>query len=160
MATTYKSSQVTSSLVRGNWRGADFTVFGICAAGSAALGDVYQLVQIPNGYTIMDMLLDVDQLDSNGSPTVVLEVGDSVSASRFYSGATVAKTGGIAVPTVPGTIGYSYTVGGNQGQFSGGQAGATIIQAQVTTAAATFKAGNVRLSVRLMLDPAVNSGFA
>jgi hypothetical protein len=149
--TTYKSSQVTSSLVRGNWRGSDFTVFGSCLAGSAAVGDIYQIVQVPNGFTIVDMILDTDQLDSNGSPTITLEVGDSGSAGRFYSGATIARTGGIAIPTVAQTIGYTYTVGTNQGQFSGGQAGATIIQAQVTAAAATYKSGNVRLSVRMMM---------
>lgn len=157
---TYKSAQVTSALLRGNWRGSDFTIFGSCAAGSAAVGDVYQLAQIPNGYTITDMILDTDQLDSNGAPTIVLEVGDAGNASRFYSGVTAAKAGGIAIPTVPQTIGYTYAVGsGNTGQFYGGNAGSNIIQAQVTTAAATYKAGNVRLSVRLMLMPEWSGSF-
>lgn len=161
MANTYKSAQVASALLRGNWRGSDFTIFGSCAAGSAGLGDVYQLVQIPNGYTIVDMILDTDQLDSNGAPTIVLEVGDSGVAGRFYTGATIAKTGGIAIPTIPQTIGYTYAVGsGNTGQFSGGNAGSNVIQAQVTTAAATYKAGNVRLSVRLMELPEWSGAYA
>lgn len=149
---TYKSAQVSSYLVRSNLRAADFTVFGSVAVASAALGDVYQLVQIPNGYSIMDMLLDTDQLDSNGAPTLVLEVGDAGNAARFYTGTQIGRTGGIAIPNVPATIGFSYTIGTNPGQFSGGNAGATIIQAQVTTASATFKAGTVRLSVRCFLD--------
>lgn len=158
---TYKSAQVTSALLRGNWRGSDFTIFGSCAAGSAAVGDVYQLVQVPNGYTIVDMILDTDQLDSNGTPTLTLEVGDAGAAGRFYTGATIARTGGIAIPTIPQTIGYTYAVGsGNTGQFSGGNAGSNIIQAQVTAAAATYKAGNVRLSVRLMQLPEWSGGFA
>lgn len=157
---TYKSAQVSSYLLRGNWRGSDFTIFGSCAAGSAALGDVYQLVQIPNGYTIVDMILDTDQLDSNGTPTLSLEVGDAVNAGRFYTGSTIARTGGIAIPTIPQTIGYTYAVGsGNTGQFYGGNAGSNIIQAQVTAAAATYKAGNVRLSVRLMQLPEWSGAF-
>ena len=159
MTTTYKSAQVQSAQVRFNLRGSDFTVLGTVAPLTAAVGDIYQLVQVPNGYTIVDMLLDTDQLDSNGAPTLSLEVGDSGNAARFYTGTTIARTGGVAIPNVNGFLGFTYTVGTNQGQFSGGQAGATIIQAQVTAAAATFKAGTVRLAVRMMQMTEVSNQF-
>ena len=149
----YKSSLLSSALVRGNWRGADFTIFGSVPAGSAALGDIYQLVQVPNGYSIESIILDVDQLDSNATPTLTLELGDAVNAARFITGATVGRTGGIQYGNVNGATGYQYGLGsGNTGQFFGGNAGSNVIQAQVTAAAATFKAGNVRLAVRCFLD--------
>lgn len=152
MATTYKSAQVTAGLVRGNWRGSNFTVYGTLTPGSAALGDVYQLCIVPNGYSIVSVTLDCAQLDSNGTPTVVLEVGDSGSAGRFITGSTVGKTGGIQFANVAGTIGYTYSIA-EGGQFAGGNAGGTIVQAQITTAAATFKSGAVSLAIECYLDP-------
>ncbi len=151
---TYTSTQVSSALVRGNWRGADFTIYGTVAAGSAALGDIYQLVRVPNGYSIEWVILDTDQLDSNATPTVALEVGDGTVPGRFITGATTGHAGGIQTSNVAGATGYIYALGSGQtGQMAGGNAGSNILQVQVTTAAATFKAGNVRLAVRCYEDP-------
>lgn len=153
MANTYKSAQVQSALLRGNWRGADFTIYGSVAVASAGVGDIFQLVQVPNGYSIESVILDCDQLDSNGAPTLTLEVGDAGAAGRYITGSQVGRAGGVAYPNVAGATGYSYAIGsGNTGQFYGGNAGSNIIQAQVTAAAATFKAGTVRLAVRMFED--------
>ena len=151
---TYISTQVSSGLVRGNWRGADFTVYGEVTPTSAAAGDIYQLVRVPNGYSIESVILDCDQLDSNATPTIVLDVGDATTAGKFIIGATNAKAGGIQTSNVAGATGAIYALGnGTTGQGAGGNAGSTIIQAQVTTAAATFKSGTVRLAVRCYEDP-------
>ena len=154
---TFKSAQVSSAKVRGNWRGADFTEYGIIAASEAALGDIFELVQIPNGYAIESVILDCDALDSNATPTLVLEVGDATTPGRFITASTVARKGGVQMANVAGATGYSYAIGTNPGQFSGGNAGATVLQAKVTTAAATFAAGSIRLAVRLFLP---NGAFA
>ncbi len=154
---TFKSAQVNSARVRGNWRGADFTEYGTIAATEAAAGDIFELVQIPNGYAIESVILDCDALDSNATKTLVLEVGDATTANRFITASTVGQAGGVQYANVAGATGYSYAVGTNTGQFSGGNAGATVIQAKVVTAAATFQAGNIRLAVRLFLP---NGAFA
>ncbi len=157
MATT-KSAQVQSARVRGNWRGADFTEYGTIDVTTApAVGDIFELVQIPNGYAVESVILDCDSLDSNATPTIVLEVGDATTAARFIAASTVAQHGGVQYSNVAGATGYSYAIGTNNGQFSGGNAGATVIQAKVTAAAATFAAGNIRLAVRLFLP---NGAFA
>ena len=151
---TYTSSQVTSTLVRGNWRGADFTIYGEVAAGSAAVGDIYELARVPNGYSIESVILDCDQIDSNATPTVTLEVGDATTPGRFISGSTIGRTGGVQSSNVAASTGYIYALGSGQtGQSAGGNAGSNIIQAHVTAAAATFKAGNVRVAVRCYEDP-------
>ncbi len=151
---TLKSAQVTSYRVRGNWRGSDFTEYGTLNIASApAVGDIWEMVQVPNGYAVESVYLDCDQLDSNATaPTITLEVGDSGAASRYIAASNVARTGGVQVNNVAASTGYVNPIGntnGNTGQFSGGNAGATTIQVQVTAVAATFKAGNVRLAVRL-----------
>ncbi len=157
MATT-KSAQVSSAKVRGNYRGADFTEFGEIAVSSApAVGDIFELVQIPNGYAIESVILDCSAMDSNATPTLELEVGDAATPGRFISASGIAKAGGVQYANVAGATGYSYAIGTNNGQFSGGNAGATVLQAQVTAAAATFAAGTIRLAVRLFLP---NGAFA
>lgn len=150
---TLKSAQVTSAKVRGNWRGADFTEVGTIDITSApAVGDIWELVQVPNGYAVESVYLDCAQLDTNASPTLTLEVGDSTTAGRYISGSTIGRTGGVAINNVAGSVGYVNPIqnsAGSTGQFSGGNAGATTIQVKVTAVAATFAAGNVTLAVRL-----------
>ncbi len=150
---TLKSAQVQSFRVRGNWRGADFTEYGTINITSApAVNDIWEMVQVPNGYAVESVYLDCDQLDSNVTPTITLEVGDAGAASRYIAASSVARTGGVQVNNVAASTGYVNPLqnpNGGTGQFSGGNAGATTIQVQVTAAAATFKAGNVRLAVRL-----------
>lgn len=150
---TLKSAQVQSFRVRGNWRGADFTEYGtIDITAAPAVGDIWEMVQVPNGYAVESVYLDCDQLDSNVTPTITLEVGDAGAAARYIAASSVARAGGVQVSNVAGSTGYVNPIGntnGSTGQFAGGNAGATTIQVQVTAVAATFKAGNVRLAVRL-----------
>ena len=155
--TTYKSAQVSSAKVRGNWRGADFTEHSFILATAAGAGDIFELLQIPNGYAVESVTLDCDKLDAGATPTLVLEVGDSATPARFIAASTVGQAGGIQGANVAGATGYSYAIGTNNGQFSGGNAGATILQATVVTGAATFQAGNIRLTARLFLP---NGAFA
>jgi hypothetical protein len=151
---TYTSNQVASGLVRGNWRGADFTIFGSVEVSSAAVGDVYQLARIPNGYSVESVTIGTDKLDSNATPTLVFEVGDPTTPNQFITGSTAAQTGGVQYSNVGAGVGKIYPLGNDQtGQSAGGNAGSTILQAQVTTAAATFSAGTMRCAVRCYLDP-------
>ena len=150
---TLKSAQVQSFKVRGNWRGADFTEYGtIDVTAAPAVGDIWEMVQVPNGYAVESVYLDCDQLDTNATPTLTLEVGDSGAVARYIAASKVAQTGGVQVNNVAGSTGYLNPIGnpnGSTGQFAGGNAGATTIQVKVTAVAATFAAGNARLAVRL-----------
>lgn len=151
--TTYVSPQVQAGLVRGNWRGSDFSVFGTLTPATAGTGDIYQLVLVPNGFMITDIALDVGELDS--STGLVWSFGDATTPARFVTGSTVGRGagGGIQYPNVSGTYGYTYALG-EGGQFAGGNAGATILQMKVTTGATTFTAGGiVRCMVQMYLDP-------
>lgn len=148
---TYKSSQVTSNRVRGNWRGGAFVVTGSVDLTTAlAVGDVVELCQVPNGYEVVDVIVNAPQLDTGTTPTIVFEVGDSTTAARYIKGSTIAQTGGVVRTGEAGGTAYAYTVGDNNGQTSGGNAGATIIQLQCTTAAATWANGTVTCCVLLM----------
>ena len=74
-------------------------------------GDIIDLGPLPANYTVMDVVIDCDDLDTNGTPALAFDVGimsgtpgDTVSArtcgAEFFSGATIAQTGGVARTTL------------------------------------------------------------
>ena len=156
MATTYKSTQVTSGYpVRGNWRGGAFNAYGTIIPGSAAINDIYQILLVPNGYMIADIAIDIAGTGLDTGTALVWSFGDPTTPARFITGATVGRSsaGGIQYPNVGGTYGFQYPIA-QGGQFAGGQAGATILQMKITTAATTFVAGTAIVAmVQMYLDP-------
>lgn len=160
MATTYVSPQVQAGLVRGNWRGGDFTVYGRLVPGSAALNDIYQLCLMPNGCMITDIAVDIGSTGLDTGTALTWQFGDATTPGRFITGATVGRSsaGGVVYPNVGGSYGYQYALA-QGGQFAGGNAGATILQLKITAAATVFVANTPVVAViQAYLDPQVG-GF-
>ena len=74
-----------------------------------ALNDVIQMVHVPDGATVVSTVLGTDDLDTNGSPTIVLDVGDDGDTDRFVDGATVGQAGGITDTSDMAMTGFGYT---------------------------------------------------
>lgn len=89
-----------------------FSTYTFAASGTPTLhtNDTITMATIPAGVTVLQVLLDCDSLDSNGSPTIKLNVGDAGNTSRYISQTTIAQAGGYQVPNVNGGTGYSPTV--------------------------------------------------
>lgn len=75
---------------------------GICSAtaeynltAALALNDVINMVKIPAGATIFDLILVSDDLDTNGAPTITFDVGDSAAPSYYILASTIGQTSGI-----------------------------------------------------------------
>lgn len=104
---------------------------------SAALviNDVIQMVKIPKNAVVDEVILGTDDLDTGGSPAIVLEVGDSGDTDRYIAASTVAQAGGVVrLGTVDG-MGYTYTA-------------ETTIDIKVPTAPATgTTTGTLKLTV-------------
>ena len=73
--------------------------------------DIIDLGPLPANYTVMDIFIDSDDLDSNNTPTIAFDVGimsgkvgDTASArtcgAEFFSGSTIAQAGGVARTTL------------------------------------------------------------
>lgn len=66
------------------------------------INDLIQLCKLPANHVPVDFVLDSDDLDSDGSPAIVIDVGikDSVGATSdidaLIDGSTVAQAGGVA----------------------------------------------------------------
>ena len=108
---TLTSSKVASTVqARSGVNGviAVYATYTLTAA--LALNDVIQMVKVPAGATILSVKLTADDLDSNGSPAIVLDVGDGSDTDRFIDGATIGQAGGItAEQNVRTGFNYEYT---------------------------------------------------
>lgn len=61
-----------------------------------AAGDVIRLFRVPAGARIKNAMIFAQKIDTGGSPAVTLNVGDSTSATRFFSASNVGQAGGAA----------------------------------------------------------------
>lgn len=69
-------------------------VYTLTAALAAA--DVVQMIPVAAGERVVDLHLVVEDLDTSGSPAIVLDVGDGDDADRYIDGSTKGQTGGIS----------------------------------------------------------------
>jgi hypothetical protein len=99
-----------------------------------AVGDILELGCIPSNCRVAEIILDMDDLDSNGAPAVLFDVGIVSAAFGLEDN---ARTGGVARPTLK--TAYRTT----QSSVDRG------IGVKFTTAAATFQAGVIGLTVFL-----------
>jgi hypothetical protein len=105
-------------------------------------GDTITMMTVPTGATITGVTLDVDKLDTGGSPAIKLNVGDATVANRFISQTTAGQAGGYQVPNINGAIGNQY------------QANTPILVTVQTGAAGAVQAGAaIRLVVNYSMDP-------
>lgn len=98
--------QPKTSGISGNLKCA-YGTYEITAA--LALNDVIQMVRVPANATIVGVNLGTDDLDTNGSPAIVLDVGDGSDTDRLIDGATVGQAGGYTSTMVMTGFGYQYT---------------------------------------------------
>lgn len=98
----------------------------------------------PANFVLLRAVLESDDLDTAGSPTITLNIGDAGSATRLFSAATVAQTGAAAVADTAAVAGYTYD-------------GATLVTGVAAANATTGAAGQIRLwLIGFIKDPATS----
>jgi predicted transcriptional regulator len=121
---------------------------GVLKGVTLAVGDIIDLGPIPANSTVEDVIIDSDDLDSNGSPTIAFDVGvmsgnpgetgTRTCGAEFFAASTVAQAGGVARTTLK----TAFRVAPVQTDKSVGL--------KITTAAATQPAtGKLGVSVRV-----------
>lgn len=65
-------------------------------AAALALNDIIEMCVLPARHVIVDAILDCDDLDTNGAPTISLSVGTATTANLLINASAVGRTGGIA----------------------------------------------------------------
>ena len=105
------------------------------AAGQLTVNALLGGIMIPKGAEIVGIQLQATKLDTNGSPAIVLAVGDVTVGDRLMTGATIGQNGGHSAAIAPLTgFGYQYPAD-------------TLVQVKVTTAPATAAAGTIRVLI-------------
>ena len=61
-----------------------------------AINDVIQSPPLPKGAVVYDVMLAVTDLDTNGTPTITLDVGYGGDVDYFIAASTVGQAGGVA----------------------------------------------------------------
>ena len=115
-------------------------------AAQIVLNDIIDIGVLPAYHTISDAILIVDDLDSNGTPAIALDVGimsgtpgDTLSArtcsNEIYAADTTARTGGTSRPSKT----TAFTIIPTEADRS--------IGVKIQAAAATAATGRIRLRV-------------
>lgn len=76
-------------------------------------GDILELAPIPPNCRVVDMVLDIDDVDSHGTPALSIDVGimsgewgvndaARTCGQEFFAANTTGRTGGVARPTAVG----------------------------------------------------------
>lgn len=66
-------------------------------ATALALNDTVALCKLPAGHIPVDFVMDVDDLDTDGTPAIVVDVGViGGDVDALISGSTVGQAGGVA----------------------------------------------------------------
>lgn len=106
MATFTATAAASTSPARQNvnetWSYGEYEI-----SAALVLNDVIEMVNVPKGARILELILETDDLDTNGAPAIVLDVGDGSSTARFIDGSTIGQAGGL--DRLGSNLGYRYT---------------------------------------------------
>ena len=151
---TFTSDQVASGRAPANVQGTGTvqTVYGkITVSANPADGDIYQMVRVPNGATIVGGYFRADDLDTNATETLDLDIGwaaNGVDAADPDGFGNLGVLTGDAVTGIKPEVGTFIPLGGvlyTAGPKTFGEE--TVIQIEANAAAATFAAGDMWLCV-------------
>lgn len=120
-------------------------------ATALAVGDIIELGVIPAGCRVAEIVIDSDDLDSNGAPAVAFDVGvmsggwgsedqARTCGAEFFAASNVGQAGTVARPTLRS----AYRVAASNIDRS--------IGVKLTTLAATFQAGQIGITVTLTTE--------
>jgi hypothetical protein len=98
---------------------------------------------LPAGARVLYSLLKASDLDTNGTPTIALNVGDAGSATRYFSASTVGQAGTASAATAAGGLDYANT-------------SKTLVVIVPSTGVATGAAGTVELTQFYVVEGAAS----
>lgn len=79
-------------------------------AAALVISDTMQMMTIPAGARLIDLVLDSTDLDTGGTPVITLDVGTAGTSALFIASATIGQASGITRMSVAGSCGYAFSV--------------------------------------------------
>lgn len=102
------------------------------ATGDLTTGNIVEAFVVPAGFTVTGIIAVASDMDSNGSPTLALSVGDAGSGTRFLSSSNIGQAGTSTQTLASTGLLFAYTAD-------------TKILVTATTGSATAVAGTLDL---------------
>lgn len=104
----------------------------VSATAALTTSDVLNFGYVPENFRVVSGFLDADDLDTNGTPTLALNIGDADDADRLFAASAVGQAGTASNDVAVAGLGYKYEA-------------KTLITGAPSTNAATGAAGGIRL---------------
>jgi hypothetical protein len=134
---TYSSSDYTNKIPtqgHGPARNEKVFYFSVTCTSAPSTADTINFGYVPANFRLVRAVLKASDMDTNVSPTITLNVGDSGSAARIFSASTVGQAGTVDATPAAGAVFYKYTA-------------KTLITGVAQANAATGAAGTVELAL-------------
>lgn len=144
---TYSSSQYTNTNpfpshgLSGNVKALHARV--TCTAAPST-SDTLNFFYLPKNARVLFAVLEASDMDTNGSPTITLNIGDSGDADRYFAASTVAQAGTLS--TAIATTGHGYITTDK-----------TLITGVANANAATGAAGTIDLTMFYVVEESATS---
>ena len=81
----------------------------VSITAAAANLDAFNFGTVPKGFRLVSATLESTDIDTNGSPTVTINVGDAGDADRIFAASTVGQAGTLSSAIATTAFGYLYT---------------------------------------------------
>lgn len=106
---TYNSSKITAGAPARANAGETILHGTVTLTAAAANSDIVKFFKAPAGFIVSDVILSSTDIDTNGSPTVTIDVGDADDVDKLIDGSTIGRAGGIDRMNVTTGMQYTYT---------------------------------------------------
>jgi len=111
----------------------------VACSAAPSTADTINFFYLPAGARVLHAYLESTDMDTGGSPSLALNIGDSVDPDRLFAASTVGQTGAASSAMAVTGLGYKYTA-------------KTLITGTASTNAATGAAGTLYLSVMYVVE--------
>lgn len=105
-ATDYLTKPIATHGPSGNLKAFYFEV--VCAAAPTT-SDPLIFGYVPKNFRLLGATIEASDMDTSGSPTITLNVGDSGDADRIFAASNVGQTGAVSSAMAATGFGYKYT---------------------------------------------------
>jgi hypothetical protein len=113
--------------------------FVVSITAALTTSDVIQFGYLPDYARVIDAYVEATDMDTNGTPTLAFNIGDSGDVDRLFAATTAGQAAGVTRMTAATGFGHRYDT-------------ATLITGAPSTNAATGAAGTLALTVLYVVE--------
>lgn len=154
--TTTNSNEIVKNQnksAHGDSREAQHAYFTLPLAANPVANDIFNFGYLPAFARVVGACVSADRIDTNGSPTFAMTVGDggfgsavAADTARYFTATTIGRA------ATPFDANASSAMNGRAQNFQNAQPADLLVFGTCTVTCATFAAGNLHLRVSYYID--------